>query len=74
VAGQFDWAERPDVEDGWPPRMRARFELAQTDPAAALDLAAEQWTKFIEPEWRPEYRIEDLVEQMASESKPRIID
>jgi hypothetical protein len=30
--------------------------------------------KTSEPKWRPEYRIEDLVEQMASESKPRIID
>jgi pimeloyl-ACP methyl ester carboxylesterase len=54
LAAQFDRAGRPGIEERWPPRMRARFELARTDPAGAARKAAEDWIAILEPAWRPE--------------------
>jgi pimeloyl-ACP methyl ester carboxylesterase len=60
ITAQSDWAERPGVEERWLPRMRTRFALAQTDQAAAVEMAAEHWTTFIEPAWQPELMREEL--------------
>ena len=40
---EYNWAERPGVEDGWSEEDRAEFDLAQKDPAAAAHLAAEHF-------------------------------
>jgi pimeloyl-ACP methyl ester carboxylesterase len=46
---QYNWAERPQVVEEWDPDVRAEFELAQTDPEAAADLAVEHFTAYAHP-------------------------
>ena len=40
---RYDWAERPGAREGWNPEDRAVFDLAHKDPAAAANLAAQQF-------------------------------
>ena len=42
-------AERPDVVEEWSPDERLQFELAQKDPAAAADLAIDEFAPAIQP-------------------------
>jgi hypothetical protein len=46
---QYNWAERPGVEEGWSPELRAEFELAQKDPTAGANLAAEHFADEVGP-------------------------
>ena len=45
---EFNWAERPGVEEAWSPQERAEFDLAQQDPAAATDLAAQHAAAWVD--------------------------
>jgi pimeloyl-ACP methyl ester carboxylesterase len=56
----LDWAQAPDVVEGWPARVRARFELARTDRFAAAQLAAAQWTDEIQFDLDPAVAREEL--------------
>jgi len=38
---EYNWAERPGVEEAWDADDLAEFDLAQRDPVAAADLAAQ---------------------------------
>jgi Predicted hydrolases or acyltransferases (alpha/beta hydrolase superfamily) len=40
---KYNWAERPNAEEEWSTEQRAEFDLAQKDPAAAAQLAAEHF-------------------------------
>jgi len=45
---EYNWAERPRAEEEWSPEERAEFDLAQRDPTAAAELAAQHsadWVK-----------------------------
>jgi pimeloyl-ACP methyl ester carboxylesterase len=44
---EYNWPERPGVRDEWSPEDRAEFDLAQEDPAAAADLAAQHAADWV---------------------------
>lgn len=46
---QYNWAERPGAVEEWSPDERIQFELARKDPAAAADLAIDQFAAAIQP-------------------------
>jgi len=45
---EYNWAERPGVEEAWSPDERAEFDLAQQDPAAAALLAAQHAADWVD--------------------------
>ena len=49
VLAQYNWAEREHAKEEWSPEELTQFELAQSDPAAAADLAVEQFAAAIAP-------------------------
>jgi pimeloyl-ACP methyl ester carboxylesterase len=46
---EYNWAERPEAIEELGSDERAVFELARHDPAAAANLAAEQFAKDVDP-------------------------
>jgi pimeloyl-ACP methyl ester carboxylesterase len=60
---EYNWAERPGARDEWTPEERAEFDLAQQDPSAAADLAAEHAADFFgQLEQQPEIITQGLEE------------
>jgi pimeloyl-ACP methyl ester carboxylesterase len=45
---EYNWTERPGVQDEWSLEERAEFELAQTDPTAAANLAAQHNADWVD--------------------------
>jgi pimeloyl-ACP methyl ester carboxylesterase len=45
---EYNWTERPGARDEWSPEERAEFDLAQRDPAAAADLAAQHAAGWVD--------------------------
>ena len=46
---QYNWSDRPEMVDELEPDDREEFDLAQTDPAAAADLAGRHFEVFASP-------------------------
>jgi pimeloyl-ACP methyl ester carboxylesterase len=46
---KYNWGERPEAVEEWSPEVRAEFDLAQKDPAAAANLAAEHFADEVNP-------------------------
>jgi pimeloyl-ACP methyl ester carboxylesterase len=44
---EYNWAERPGVEEEWSSEERAEFELAQKDPGGAANLAAGHFADYV---------------------------
>ena len=45
---EYNWAERPGVQEEWGPDERAEFELTQEDPAAGASLAAQHAAELVD--------------------------
>lgn len=46
---KYNWGERPEAVEEWSPEVRAEFDLAEKDPAAAANLAAEHFADEVNP-------------------------